>query len=280
LEGKNKEPYMKNDETCKSFLSLLAIMARLRSTDGCPWDAEQTPETLKPYLLEETYEVLEAIDQGETSAIREELGDLLLQIVFQSRIFQERGAFGMKEVVDGIAEKLVRRHPHVFADADCRTSDEVSRQWDNIKRREKAANGHAESVLGHVPPALPALMRASKLTEKASRVGFDWPEVDGVFAKVHEELAEFETALKMKDQQGMEDELGDLLFAIANLGRFLNIDPEDALRKTIARFISRFNHIEKSLAGKGKQFRNTTLEEMSELWQNAKQLERENRGRE
>jgi len=271
---------MKNDEICRSFLSLLAIMARLRSTDGCPWDAEQTPETLKPYLLEETYEVLEAIDQGETSAIREELGDLLLQIVFQSRIFQERGAFGMKEVVDGIAEKLVRRHPHVFADADCRTPEEVSRQWDKIKSREKSSNGHAESVLGHVPPALPALMRASKLTEKASRVGFDWPEVDGVFAKVHEELAEFETALKMKDQQGMEDELGDLLFAIANLGRFLKIDPEDALRKTIARFISRFNHIEKSLAGQGKQFRNTTLEEMSELWQNAKQLERKNRGRE
>jgi MazG family protein len=271
---------MNNQETGRAFLALLNIMARLRSADGCPWDAEQTPESLKPYLVEETYEVLEAIEKGEPGAVREELGDLLLQVVFQARIFEERGEFGMQEVVEGIAKKLVRRHPHVFANERCQSSEEVSNQWEKIKALEKSANGkEPKSILGHVPPALPALMRASKLTARASRAGFDWPEVDGAFAKVHEELIEFETALKSQDQQGMEDELGDLLFAIANLGRFLKIDPEEALRKTIDRFICRFTHVEKTLTESGRQFQSASLEEMSALWQLAKKSERKKRGR-
>ncbi len=263
--------------TAPAFLRLLDIMAKLRSDEGCPWDAEQTPQSLKPYLLEETYEVLEAIDNNDPAAISEELGDLLLQIVFQARIFEERCAFSMQDVIDGISEKLIRRHPHVFAEEACATPEEVSRQWDRIKTREKSGKDQPQSVLGQVPPALPALLQASKLTEKASRVGFDWPEVDGAFAKVHEELREFEEALKSQNQQAMEDELGDMLFATANLGRFLNIDPEGALRKTIARFIRRFNHIEQSLRNTGQHFQDTSLNEMSALWQEAKNLERKNR---
>ncbi len=268
---------MKYSATAPAFLRLLDIMAILRSDKGCPWDAEQTPQSLKPYLLEETYEVLEAIDKNDPVAICEELGDLLLQIVFQARIFEERLDFSIQDVIDGISEKLIRRHPHVFAEETCITPEEVSSQWDRIKTREKSGKGQLQSLLGQVPPALPALLRASKLTEKASRAGFDWPEVDGAFAKVYEELREFEEALQSQNQQAMEDELGDMLFAAANLGRFLNIDPEGALRKTIARFISRFSHIEQSLRDSGRHFQDTSLDEMSELWQEAKSLERKNR---
>ncbi|MEZ4599089.1 MAG: nucleoside triphosphate pyrophosphohydrolase [Syntrophotaleaceae bacterium] len=271
---------MEMDSAGKSFISLLGIMSRLRSPEGCPWDAQQTPESLKPYLLEEAYELLEAIDDGNSDAVREELGDLLLQIVFQARIYEERGEFDIRNVVEGIAEKLVRRHPHVFSDARCRTPEEVTVQWENIKAQEKSsASSAGKSVLGQVPQALPALMRASKLTARASRAGFDWPKVDGVFAKVHEEIAEFEAALQSGDQQSMENELGDMLFAIANLGRFLNIDPEGALRKTIDRFIFRFSHIEKTLGETGRHFQDTSLEEMSELWQSAKKLEDEKQTR-
>lgn len=270
---------MKMDTIDKSFLHLLDIMARLRSDDGCPWDARQTPVTLQPYLLEETYEVLEAIDEGEPQAIREELGDLLLQIVFQARIFEERGSFDIQEVIDGISAKLIRRHPHVFGKAACQTPEEVSLQWEKIKSEEKESKGHAETVLGQIPPSLPALKRASKLTARASRAGFDWPEVDGVFAKVYEELAEFETALSRRNQQEMEEELGDILFAVANLGRFLNIDPEEALRKTITRFIFRFEHIEKTLENAGRKFQTASLEEMMDLWKKAKNLEKKKHDR-
>jgi MazG family protein len=267
---------MNYSATTPAFIRLLDIMARLRSDKGCPWDAEQTPQSLKPYLLKETYEVLEAIDRNDPAAVCEELGDLLLQIVFQARIFEERLDFSMRDVIDGITEKLIRRHPHVFSEQASITSEEVSSQWDRIKKQEKSAKGQSQSVLGQVPPALPALLRVSKLTDRASRVGFDWPEVDGAFAKVHEELGEFEEALKSRNQQAMEDELGDMLFAAANLGRFLNIDPEGALRKTIARFIRRFNHVEQSLHNSGRHFQDTSLDEMSKLWQEAKSREGKN----
>lgn len=263
---------MQHTEAAKALQRLLTIMARLRAPDGCPWDARQTPESLKPYLLEECYETLEAIDSGQPPKVCEELGDLLLQIVFQSRIYEERGEFSMVEVINGIAEKLERRHPHVFSDSECQTPEAVSEQWEAIKKQEKADQQQPETALGSVPPALPALMHARKLTERASRVGFDWPELDGALAKLREEMAELEQALKQDDQQAMEDELGDLLFAAANLGRYLNIDAEDALRKTVGRFIFRFSHIESSLQRSGRSLQEASLAEMENLWQEAKAL--------
>ena len=263
---------MHQTKAAKSLQRLLSIMTRLREPDGCPWDMEQTPETLKPFLLEECYETLEAIDSGQPEKVCEELGDLLLQIVFQSRIYEERGDFSMVDVITGIADKLERRHPHVFADSECRTAADVSEQWEAIKKREKGSRLKTETSLGSLPPGLPALMHARKLTERASRAGFDWPEVEGALAKVREEISELEQALKENNQQAIEGELGDLLFASANLGRYLKIDAEEALRKTVGRFIFRFSHVEKSLEKCGRSLRQASLAEMENLWQEAKAL--------
>lgn len=268
---------MPTPRVLQAFGRLLETMAILRSPEGCPWDAEQTPESLKPYLLEETYEVLEAIDQNEPAVICDELGDLLLQVVFQARLFEERQAFDIGDVADAITSKLIRRHPHVFGDRRESSMASLDAQWDRIKVEEKAQRGEPVTVLGGVPRNLPALLRARKLAEKASRVGFDWPEVDGIFTKVHEELREFEEALQRSDQQAMVDELGDLLFTIVNLGRFLNIDAEEALRQTINRFAERFGHIEQTLARRGQTFQQSSLEEMDALWNEAKSLERKKR---
>lgn len=257
-----------------AFGRLLEIMATLRSPGGCPWDAEQTPESLKPYLLEETYEVLEAIDRGEPPGICDELGDLLLQIVFLARLFEERQDFDIGDVADAIADKLVRRHPHVFAGRRQSGLKALAAQWDQIKAAEKGHRGESAMLLEGVPRHLPALLRARKLSEKASRVGFDWPEVDGIFAKIDEELLEFREALERADRRAMTDELGDLLFAIVNLGRFLNIDAEEALRQTANRFVDRFGHIESSLAEQGKTFEQSSPAEMDSLWNEAKRLER------
>jgi MazG family protein len=263
---------MHRTEAAKALQRLLNIMTRLREPDGCPWDIEQTPETLKPFLLEECYETLEAIDSGQPEKVCEELGDLLLQIVFQARIYEERGDFSMGEVITGIADKLERRHPHVFGDSECQTAADVSEQWEAIKKREKGPQLRTETTLGSIPPGLPALMHARKLTERASRAGFDWPEAEGALAKVREEMTELEQALKNDDQQAIEDELGDLLFAAANLGRYLKIDAEEALRKTVGRFIFRFSHVEKSLEKCGRSLRQASLVEMENLWQEAKDL--------
>lgn len=263
---------MQQNEAATALQRLLSIMSRLRGTNGCPWDAEQTPETLKPFLLEECYETIEAIDSGKPENICEELGDLLLQIVFQAKIYEERSDFNMANVITGIADKLERRHPHVFGDSECQTPAEVSNQWEAIKRREKESQQINESALGSIPTGLPALMQAKKLTERASRVGFDWPEIDGALAKVKEEIAELEEAIKEANRQAIESELGDLLFASVNLGRYLKIDAEDALRKTVGRFIFRFTHIEKSLKKCGGSFQKASLAEMETLWQEAKDL--------
>ncbi len=262
------------ERASRALVRLLEIMADLRSPGGCPWDAEQTPESLKPYIIEEAYEVLEAIDTGDPRQIRDELGDLLLQVVFQSRLFEERGEFDMADVATAIAEKLVRRHPHVFAGEKRGDQQSLNAQWDRIKAEEKREKGGSPSVLGGVPQHLPALLRARKLADKASRVGFDWPEIDGVFAKVHEELAELEEAMRHCAREAMADELGDLLFAIVNIGRFLEIDAEDALRRTIDRFVRRFGHIERELAMRGRSPQEASLEEMNELWEAAKKQER------
>jgi MazG family protein len=268
---------MPTARTLGAFGRLLEIVATLRSPEGCPWDAEQTPESLKPYLLEETYEVLDAIDDGEPSGICDELGDLLLQVVFQARLFEERRAFDMGNVADAIADKLVRRHPHVFDERHQSSIEALDTQWDRIKAKEKELRGESPTVLGGVPRHLPALLRARKLSEKASRVGFDWPAVDGIFAKIEEELEEFKDALQRADQQAMADELGDLLFTIVNLGRFLNIDAEEALRQTANRFVARFGHIETTLAERGRTLQQSSPEEMDSLWNEAKRRERESR---
>jgi tetrapyrrole methylase family protein/MazG family protein len=270
---------------------LLSIMARLRGPDGCPWDREQTLATLRPYVLEETYEVLEAIDSGDPQAHREELGDLLLQIVFQARLAEEEGLFDFAGVADAISEKLLSRHPHVFGpgarSADARPdpdapeitdADGVLRQWAALKKKENQAKGRGKSVLEGVPRELPALARAERLTEKASRVGFDWPDASGARAKVAEELGELDEAIASGDRARMEDELGDLLFATANLARKLSIPPEEALRGTLRKFVSRFEYVEEALARRGVPHGGATLGEMDLLWDEAKAVSRRTSG--
>lgn len=254
------------------FARLMNLMRRLRAPGGCPWDAEQTHASLKRYLLEEAYEVIEAIDSDDPDLLKEELGDLMLQPVFHAAIAEENGKFSMDEILDTICDKLVRRHPHVFGTQVVRTADEQVENWERIKKAEKGEE--RKSALAGVPPHLPALMKAQKITEKAARVGFDWEHVDQVFAKVLEELKEFEETIGGDSQERMEAELGDLLFAIVNLGRFLALDPEEALRKTIERFTRRFTHIEESLHAQGTNLQEATLEEMDRLWDEAKQKEK------
>ena len=253
------------------FARLMAIMRRLRAPGGCPWDAEQSHESLKRYLLEESYEVIEAIDTNDPEHLKEELGDLILQPVFHAAIAEEKGEFTMVEVLDTICAKLVLRHPHVFGDQVVKTADEQVENWERIKKQEKGEE--RKSALSGVPPHLPALLKAQKITEKAARVGFDWEHVDQVFAKVLEELREFEETMAAGDEARMEAELGDLLFAIVNLGRFLSLNPEEALRKTIERFVRRFAHIEETMHARGVQMKEATLEEMENLWEEAKSRE-------
>lgn len=260
---------MENEGT--KFEKVMEIMRRLRGRGGCPWDAEQSHESLKRYLLEEAYEVIEAIDAKSPKMLREELGDLLLQPVFHAVIAEERGDFSMEEVLETLADKLVSRHPHVFGNQVIKTSHEQLENWERLKQKEKKEE--RKSALSGVPPNLPALMKAHKVTEKAARVGFDWSHVDEVFAKVMEELHEFEETMLANDQERMEAELGDLLFAIVNLGRFLSIDPEEALRKTITRFTGRFGHIEETLHGRGVSLKDASLDEMETLWEEAKRRE-------
>jgi len=255
----------------EQFSQIISIMRRLRAPGGCPWDAEQTHESLKRYLLEESYEVLEAIDNGSDELLKEELGDLLLQPVFHAAIAEERGAFTMDDVLSTLADKLIRRHPHVFGDQEIKDSESQIANWEKIKKAEKGEE--RRSALSGIPPHLPALMKAQKISEKASRVGFDWEHVDQVMAKVLEELHEFEEAMEQGRQDRMEAELGDLLFAIVNLGRFLSLDPEEALRKTIARFQSRFSHIEDRLHATGRHLQDARLDEMEALWAEAKTRE-------
>ena len=246
---------------------LIAIMSALRGENGCPWDKEQTRESLKPFIVEEAYEVLEAIDERKPEAIREELGDLLFQIVFQCQIAKEREEFDMSDVIDKIGKKMVARHPHVFGDADYKTSAEVLVHWEEQKKRE---GKQRESVLDGIPKELPSLLRAHRLQDRASRVGFDWERVEDVLPKLDEELNEFRDALKRQRTDEIEDELGDIFFVLVNISRFVGINPEDALRKTISKFISRFRYIEMAAADRGKTLSDMTLSEMDALWDEAK----------
>ncbi len=258
---------MSFENSAEQFKRLLTIMTRLRGADGCPWDAEQTPKTLKPYLLEECYEVLEAIDSGHTTLICEELGDLLLQIVFHGIIQEERGAFRMEDIIRNIADKLERRHPHVFGNCECSCAADVVEQWESIKKREKPGVG---KTLGSVTNGLPALMRARKLTERANRAGFQWPKGDGALKKVREQMTELEIALASGDPQALETELGDLLLAAANLGRHLDIDAEQSLLKATARFVQNFEQLESLLEERGQSMRETSQTEQEGLWQKIK----------
>ncbi|MBS2025255.1 MAG: nucleoside triphosphate pyrophosphohydrolase [Deltaproteobacteria bacterium] len=261
---------------------LLEVMDKLRDPGGCPWDREQTLRTLTPYLLEEAHEVIEAIESGDSNNHRDELGDLLFQVVFQSRITREEGRFDFADVCDAISSKLTRRHPHVFGDVSVSGSKEVVKNWERIKAEERKEKGEkARSAIGGVPAALPALVRAERVTEKAAAVGFDWPDLQGVLAKVREELDELTHELQAKAtaadqaakdaaQARIEDELGDLLFAVANLGRHAKAHPEEALRGTMRKFERRFHYIEARLAEQGKGPRDVGLKEMDALWDEAK----------
>jgi MazG family protein len=266
-----------SDRSATAIQRLLGIMDKLRDPGGCPWDREQTLRTLTPYLLEEAHEVIEAIEVGDAHHHREELGDLLFQVVFQARIAREQGQFDFAAVCDAISDKLTRRHPHVFGDVEVSGSREVVKNWERIKAEERKEKGDKpRSAIGGVPAGLPALVRSERLTEKAAAVGFDWPDLKGVLAKVREELAELEQAIEQRSEapHAVEHELGDLLFALANLGRFVKVHPEEALRGTARRFEKRFHHIEQRLAEQGRTPRESTLAEMDKLWDEAKGLEK------
>jgi len=263
------------------------IMAALRTPEtGCPWDLEQTFATIAPYTLEEAYEVADAIERGDVANLREELGDLLLQVVFHARMAEEEGRFDFGDVVEAITRKLIRRHPHVFGDARDLSSDEVKALWGLIKAEEKRERAEARRAAGlpadeasgalaGVPLALPALTRALKLQEKAGKVGFDWNDPRAVLAKLREEIDEVEAELDAGDAKRVADEVGDLLFAVANLARHLSADPETALRGANAKFERRFAHIESRLSESGRAPADATLDEMEALWGEAKQRERQ-----
>lgn len=253
------------------FEKLVDIMAALRGEKGCPWDREQTRESLKPFLVEETYEVLEAIDEGNPEKIKEELGDLLFQIIFHCQVARERKEFDINDVISKITEKMIGRHPHVFGEATYETSEEVLKQWEERKKEEGKSR---ESILEGIPRELPSLLRAHRIQARASRVGFDWKQVEDVVEKLDEELKEFREALERKDQKEIEDELGDVFFVLVNISRFVGVNPEDALRKTISKFISRFRYIEMKSAEAGKSLSGMSLEEMDALWDEAKGKEK------
>lgn len=250
---------------------LLKIMEKLRSEEGCPWDKEQTRESLKPFIIEEAYELIEAISVNDSEKIKEELGDLLFQIVFQSQIAKEKKEFEIPDIIETIGKKMITRHPHVFGAVSSITTEEVLSHWEEQKRREGKLR---ESILEGIPEALPSLLRAHRLQDRAARVGFDWEKVEDVLNKLDEEIGELKEAVKIKKQNEIEDEIGDIFFMLVNISRFVGISPEDALRKTISKFISRFRYIEMNAADHGRKLAEMTLEEMDKLWEEAKEKDR------
>ncbi len=262
----------------KKFDELTAVMQRLREPNGCPWDIEQTYESLAPYLLEESYEAFDAIQEAtetdNTDHLREELGDVLLQIVFHSQIAKERGDFTIDDVAGEVAEKLILRHPHVFGDEKLETANEVLENWDKLKANQRKASGQIEkvklSILDEVPVHFPALLEGQKLTKKAAKVGFDWEDVSQIYEKLNEEIDELNVAISEDSQNHIEEELGDILFVVLNLARKLDVDAETALKKTNRKFRKRFGFIEKELKENGKTLEKSNLEEMEALWIKAK----------
>ena len=253
---------------------LLEIMEKLRSPDGgCPWDLEQNFQTIAPYTIEEAYEVADAIEKNDMGALKDELGDLLFQVVFHAQIAKEESKFEFADIVTAISDKMVRRHPHVFEDAEMRSAAEQTLAWEDQKAKERE-NKCEQSLLADVPAGLPGLARAVKLQKRAARVGFDWTEASDILDKLQEETQELQTAISQEDKDHIEEELGDLLFVLANLGRRLDIDPDKALRRTNEKFIRRFTYLEDKISDQGRDIKTASLAEMEGLWTEAKQLEK------
>jgi tetrapyrrole methylase family protein/MazG family protein len=255
------------------FAGLLEIVAALRGPNGCPWDKEQTHQSLKTYLLEETYEVLEAIDGGDPIKLCEELGDLLLQVVMHAQFASEADHFDIERVIAMISDKLIRRHPHVFGDVEVVDADEVLRNWDALKVKEKAGDARRSSILDGIPKTLPALQRALDVSKRAARAGFEWDTIEGVLEKLEEEEIELRTALASNDQERIEAEIGDLLFTAVNVARHARINPEDALRRMVDRFVLRFRYMEQEALEAGSTLESLTPDQWEELWQQAKAKE-------
>jgi MazG family protein len=260
-----------NSNAGEKFQKLVEIMARLRAPGGCPWDRDQTFDSIKPYTLEETYEVLEAIDRRDWNDLSEELGDFMLQAVFYAQMAAEEGLFAIGDALDAINRKLIRRHPHVFGEQSAETPGDVKRIWGQVKAEEKKDKGREQDgLLAAVPRALPALVEAQQISSRAAGAGFDWENAEQVLDKLHEELGEFHEARRRASQPELEDELGDLLFVLVNLARFVKVDPEQALRRTNAKFRRRFEYIERKLAERGRKLEDSNIGEMEALWQEAK----------
>jgi MazG family protein len=258
--------------TRRSFDDLVKLMTTLRGPNGCPWDREQTLPTLKPFIIEEAYETVDAIDNDDRRALAEELGDLLLQAVFVAEVTREEGSFDIYDAITAIHDKLVRRHPHVFADVEAGDAEQVLVNWEKLKNEERKSEN--KSILAGVPQSLPALLKASRLTEKAARVGFDWRRTEDVFDKLEEELGELREAVGSGDASRIHDELGDLLFTIANIARKMNVNAEEALQSTNRKFTSRFQSMERAVRETSRNLDELTLEEMDTLWDAAKAAER------
>lgn len=258
-------------QTKADLTSLYEIISVLRGEGGCPWDKKQTPETLKKYLIEEAYEVYEAITKGGIEEIEEELGDLLFLILFVIFLYEEKGAFTLKDLVYLTFQKMIRRHPHVFGEDEVKSAEEVLSKWQKIKEKE----GKSDSVLGNIPRSLPALQRAYRIGERAERVGFDWKEPEEIFPKLEEEIKELKEALSKGQKEKISEEMGDLLFTLANLSRKLGINPEEALKFTLDKFERRFKEMEKNLKEQGLSFEKLNLEELDRIWEEIKEKEKE-----
>ena len=256
---------VQNGKELQSLSRLVDMMSNLRGPQGCPWDKKQTHKTLRPYLLEEAFEVIHAIDQEDMDSLREELGDLLLQIVFHSQLAEEKGAFHMGDVIEKISEKIIRRHPHVFGRECIEDAEGVSLKWSEIKRKEKNQKGRFSA-----PEGLPALKRAQKVQQQAARFGFDWDKVEGAIFKVKEELLELENVYNTGDRDKIEEEVGDLLFAAVNVSRLLQVDAELSMGAAVDKFLRRLNYMEKEIEKKGKEFADYNLEQLDKIWEKAK----------
>jgi len=258
---------MNKQKAAEKFIELLDIVEKLRGPDGCPWDKEQTHASLLPYFLEEVYEVMESVEEEDWDTFQEELGDILLHVALQTQIASEDSRFNISDSLKTVNEKLVRRHPHVFGDKETKAAFEAKQNWEATKHAEK----NRKSRLDGVPPALPALIRAQRLQQKAAYAGFDWENVDDVWSKLHEEIDELKAAHDSGDLENFKEEIGDVLFSVVNLARYMEIPAEDMLRATNKKFVSRFQKIEEELEAKGKKLEDSTLEEMDEIWERAKE---------
>ena len=267
-------------EAGELFSRFVELIARLRAPGGCPWDREQTHETVKPMTIEEAYEVAHAIDEKDDEELMGELGDLLLQVVFHASIAEEREAFRLRQIIERVSEKMVRRHPHVFGDDDASTAGDVLRSWEAIKAQEREEKGKVDdSMLDSVHRGLPAVMEAFQMTTKVARVGFDWPDADGALVKLDEEARELREAVREKGDPGaIAEEVGDLLFVAVNVARLTGVDPESALKAANRKFRRRFRHVEERLAKEGRRPADASLEEMDTLWNEAKRQEKEQGG--